>query len=423
MRSLRLWVYVLLWASILASVLQPFQSPVRYVPCAVAMVLILQLWILYSTKFKRHAVLPKTSANGALFCYLGLIIITVLLTRKGIAYLGTSLTFFVGYVFMYNFFKDSDNNKFTFVKALHTFGIIFSVLGITFLLIDLNYPPGSAPLQQIFGNVKFGNEIFISSLFHNENLLGTLLMFSIPATLTLYFINKDKGKMRKARYYLMAALLQLVVLWKSNGRAALLATGISGAYIASAYARRKAGLIVFVTVTLVIALTISLERSSFELITVTRDPGMRGRLIIWVEGIELVKRSPLVGAGLGETKDAIERLLHQPLKVQTMHNSYFRIAVELGIPGLVVYLWFLVAILREGLLKIRRVGYQSNERYLNFAMGLFIGNLIYELLEAPIFGGFSFQSFFLLCIIAMTLSIDRKRSNVNAKKSLFLCKS
>jgi len=247
-------------------------------------------------------------------------------------------------------------------------------------------------------------------------------MFSIPATLTLYFINKDKGKMRKARYYLMAALLQLVVLWKANGRAALLATGISGAYIASAYARRKAGLIVFITVTLVIALTISLERSSFELITVTRDPGMRGRLIIWVEGIELVKRSPLVGAGLGETKDAIERLLHQPLKVQTMHNSYFRIAVELGIPGLVVYLWFLVAILREGLLKIRRVGYQSNERYLNFAMGLFIGNLIYELLEAPIFGGFSFQSFFLLCIIAMTLSIDGKRNNVNAKKSLFLCK-
>ncbi|MCD6238909.1 MAG: O-antigen ligase family protein [Thermotogae bacterium] len=348
--------------------------------------------------------------------------ITVLLTRKGVAYLGTSLAFFVGYVFMYNFFKDSDSNKFTFVKALHTFGTIFSVLGITFLLMGLNYPQGSTPLQKIFGNVKFGDDIFISSLFHNENILGALLMFSIPATLTLYFINKDKGKMRKARYYLMPALLQVVVLWKSDGRAAWLATGISGAYIASAYARRKAGLIIFVTVTLVIALTISIERSSFELITVTRDPGMRGRLILWVEGIELVKRSPLVGVGLGETKDAIETLLHQPLKVQTMHNSYFRMAVELGIPGLVVYLWFLVAILREGLLKMRRVGYQSNERYLNFAMGLFIGNLIYQLFEAPMFGGFSFQSFFLLCIIAMVLSINGKRSsNGNAKESLLFC--
>jgi len=409
MRSLRLWVYVLLLTSLLVSVLYPFHSPIRYLPSAVTMVLILQLWILYLVKFKRHVVLPRTSANWALYCYLSLIIITIILTKKGIAYIGIGLVVLVAYVFMYNFFKVSENNNFMFLKALHVFGIIFSVLGIAFFLLGLNYPLGSTTFQKIFGNVKLGNKIFLSSLFHNENIFGALLMFSIPATLTLYLMSKDKYKMRKARYYLIVITLLVVVLWKSDSRAAWLATGISVIYITAEFVRKKIIVLLFITIIVIIATLISLERTSFNTIaSLVKDPGMRGRLLIWKEGLYLVRKSPVVGVGVTWTREAIELLLPSPVKVQTMHNNYLRMSLELGLPGLVIYLWFLVAVLKKSMLNIRIISFQSNRRYLIFATGVFIGNLFYQLFEDPIFGGFGFQNFFFLATVAMILSMEQR---------------
>jgi len=408
MKVLGFWVYILFWTSILVSVLYPFQSPlIRYTPAVVVMVLILQLWILYLIKSQERPVLPRTTASWALYCYLSSVMITVVVTGgKTIVYSGTGLVLLVGYVFMYNFFKHNEGNKLKFVKALHTSGMIFSTLGILFFLLDLNYPPGSAVFHQLFGNVKLGDRVSISSLFHNENIFGGLLLYSIPATLMLCSINKAQNRTLHGRYYLISAVLLTLVLWKSDARAAWIGTAVSVAYMTSALLRRRIGLILLVAAAVVIAGAIWVEKTPFEILAMIEDPGLRGRLILWKEGLTMVPSSPIIGVGLGRTRSAIELLLRSPVKVQTMHNAYLRMAVEQGLLGLSIFLWFLVAVLQSGLKKVRLVQHQADKKYINFAVGVFLGNLVYFLFEDPVLGGLGFQSFFFICIVAMILSID-----------------
>ncbi len=76
------------------------------------------------------------------------------------------------------------------------------------------------------------------------------------------------------------------------------------------------------------------------------------RVLIWRHGMDLVRERPLTGLGLVIPKDRMERDIvteHGTFRVHShMHNAYLQVAVSMGLPALVVFLWLLVALFRLG---------------------------------------------------------------------------
>jgi O-antigen ligase len=76
------------------------------------------------------------------------------------------------------------------------------------------------------------------------------------------------------------------------------------------------------------------------------------RVVIWRHGLELVKERPWTGLGLVIPKDHMEREVlteYGPVHVHShMHNAYLQVAVSMGVPALLVFLWLLFALFRLG---------------------------------------------------------------------------
>jgi O-antigen ligase len=77
------------------------------------------------------------------------------------------------------------------------------------------------------------------------------------------------------------------------------------------------------------------------------------RVLIWKHGLSLVKERPLTGLGLVIPKDRMEGEIvteQGTFHVHShMHNAFLQVAVSMGIPALVVFLWMLVELFRLGL--------------------------------------------------------------------------
>ncbi|MGQ0721356.1 MAG: O-antigen ligase family protein [Candidatus Eiseniibacteriota bacterium] len=79
-------------------------------------------------------------------------------------------------------------------------------------------------------------------------------------------------------------------------------------------------------------------------------PRNQERVLIWQRGIELVKERPWTGLGLVIPEDRMGGEIQTPqgtLRVHShMHNAYLQIAVSMGIPALLIFGWFVVAMFR-----------------------------------------------------------------------------
>ena len=84
-----------------------------------------------------------------------------------------------------------------------------------------------------------------------------------------------------------------------------------------------------------------------------------GRLVLWKRALELIAERPLTGVGMGDAAVALGMRFHN---WHTAHNSYLQAGLELGVPGLVVYLLLLSTIWRN-CREARRVfsGHQHSE--------------------------------------------------------------
>ncbi len=76
------------------------------------------------------------------------------------------------------------------------------------------------------------------------------------------------------------------------------------------------------------------------------------RVLIWTHGMDLLKEYPLTGTGLEIPKELMDReemTEHGVIRVHShMHNTYLQIAVSMGIPALLVFLWMMFAYVRVG---------------------------------------------------------------------------
>jgi len=90
-------------------------------------------------------------------------------------------------------------------------------------------------------------------------------------------------------------------------------------------------------------------------------PTNRVRILIWKGTLHMVSQHPWLGVGLGNFEFAFppfrsleEWLLSERLPVAEAHNEYLHMASEMGIPGLLLFLWLIITLLAMAARILRR---------------------------------------------------------------------
>ncbi len=157
-------------------------------------------------------------------------------------------------------------------------------------------------------------------------------------TASLCFFWWSRNLLKNVFLVLLPAAILLYGVYLTHSRGALVALAVM---IAVAF-RRKLRWLGSLAVAGVAALGLLAQKFTGGREINLSEAGGGDRLDIWSEGLGLLKSSPLLGKGFGGFSDAVET---------TAHNSFLLVAVELGLPGLV--LW--VAIFVISFYQIQRI--------------------------------------------------------------------
>ena len=119
-----------------------------------------------------------------------------------------------------------------------------------------------------------------------------------------------------------------------------------------------------------------------------------GRLYLWAKTIERIQESPL-GYGLGSTFD---NRANQSSTIIPPHNNFLRVAVELGIPGLALFLMTYLQILRH-IMHYLKIVDPDFSLLLRAILGIILAMLVCGIFNNPLQTTVAFYFWFLIGLI------------------------
>lgn len=233
---------------------------------------------------------------------------------------------------------------------------------------------GIEPFPRDVLRIKWGSRSF--STMGNPNFLGFYLVLILPLSVYMYVI--------KEKYIgVLGYVILFYCLLSTNTRGSWLGAifgimvfaGIHFVYYRYTTKEFYKYIILFIlTVSIILIynydtggallsrfLTISSDAKGFLAMGDSSDYMGSNRGFIWKRVVELIKKKPFVGYGienLGEAfdqyyKNDILKVLKSDYIIDKAHNEYLNIAVTTGIPSLLVYLTFIIAIIKSSFKKVR----------------------------------------------------------------------
>jgi O-antigen ligase len=175
----------------------------------------------------------------------------------------------------------------------------------------------------------------------------TALFFVMVLALTLPAAKYVKPLYRRCLYFLTVMGVGAVVLTQSRGG---LVAGVATVTVWGLSKGLKGilriGLLGVLGVTLIMAIVPAehLERfySIFNLESDYNMTAKGGRMDIWKNGLILVKENPVFGTGISTFRIA-EGMINSGGRWSPAHNSFLEVAVELGLPGFIVFMGMLIS--------------------------------------------------------------------------------
>jgi probable O-glycosylation ligase (exosortase A-associated) len=187
-----------------------------------------------------------------------------------------------------------------------------------------------------------------SGIAGNPNDLALMLNLIIPISAALILAARHPAARSLASAALVLSIIAVIATFSRAGFIALAAIFVL--WLVAAAVRRSAGAM---AAALVLALCIwpllpagYLERlGTITNISADTTGSAQGRWKDLGASAELVARNPMTGAGIGQDILALNRLRGPTWR--SVHNVYLQYAVDLGIPGLLLFLWLFAASLRS----------------------------------------------------------------------------
>jgi O-antigen ligase len=205
----------------------------------------------------------------------------------------------------------------------------------------------ATPLQTFAVKVR---GIRISSVFADFNAAGSYL-----AMMLLLAVGFAAGNRRTRVVWVGAALLMLASLWLTGSRAALLGAPVGAIFLLAALLRARMGSSWWKPVaggTMTLVLVVLLVAWFFP-----PDAGLRPAMGMVQGRVEMVRvsfrmfaSSPVFGVGVGRfwtLSNAYMDTSRTNVSNENAHNNFLQILAELGIVGLVSFLWILVALAKR----------------------------------------------------------------------------
>lgn len=227
---------------------------------------------------------------------------------------------------------------------------VFSLGGLALALLaplSVDWPLGKLPLMPAGLYQHF--LVLVADSVHPNVIAGTLALL-LPVTLAgLLFGWRELNVYERALGLLSAAAMSGVVIL-SLSRGAWLACGL--AVLALVIMRWRWGWIAAVLALLgtVAGFYWLGANRALDLLVASRTVGSyNGRLEVWSRALNMIQDFPFTGIGIGVFQPLADRLypflLFEPGKVVHAHNLFLQIAVDLGLPGLIAWLWILAVVL------------------------------------------------------------------------------
>jgi O-antigen ligase len=206
----------------------------------------------------------------------------------------------------------------------------------------------------------------------NYNAIATMAA-AVAAAAVASASDLRRGLPRFLGACMIVVLLAALVITRSRG--AWLGFGIAYAYIL--LRKRSTALVVVSALALTVLLSLDLvSRVVLDRVSETsvRDPSLLGRLLLWKYAIVVFLKSPVLGVGM-ENFRYVKHLFGYPFPmshsvVYNAHNLYLELLVDLGVLGLIPFVWSVVGILRGLDRLVRTVGGPHRQIALALAAGI-----------------------------------------------------
>jgi putative inorganic carbon (HCO3(-)) transporter len=238
-----------------------------------------------------------------------------------------------------------------------------------------------------------------SGLVSNPNDLALMLNILIPLAGVLAWTSQTLGRRLVAS---LAMLLASVAVFVTFSRAGFLGFAATVIMMIVALGRRQPVAAVAVIVVMITAGPLVLPSGYLDRIaTITdiesdRTGSAQGRWADFGASMTLVAQNPIVGTGLGQHILALNEL--RGATWRQVHNVYLQYAVDLGLPGLLLFLWLFVSVFRTA----RRVRKQARDDVGAMAEGVQISLVTFAI--AAFFHPVAYQ-FYFFCLAGLALAV------------------
>lgn len=355
------------------------------------------VWIYKWIIENKHRDIRTTPIDGALILFYGVSIILLLVNtidmRIGIEGFRSVVQHTLWYFITSQLLKDKFNDR-KLHKLLVLVGIIISIHGIYQYIIKVEMPPNWVD------SVETGISTRVYSIIGSPNILGSFMTLLIPMCFALFFA--EKKPVTKTIFLFSAGLMMLCLVFTYSRGAWLGFLAAMFVYIIMKDKRLIVPAIVVLLLVIVFVPSIS-SRLLYMISPEYLESSLRGgRLVRWIEGLEIVKARPFVGVGHGMFGGAVA-MNNEIRDTFYMDNYYLKTAVEMGIIGLVS---FLILMYQVAIWNLRASIRIVEPYYKELAAGAFAGlvgvivhNFVENVFEVPTMVAY----FWVVCAIVMHL--------------------
>ncbi|KPK39193.1 MAG: hypothetical protein AMJ78_08870 [Omnitrophica WOR_2 bacterium SM23_29] len=186
----------------------------------------------------------------------------------------------------------------------------------------------------------------------SNNLAGYLItVLPIPISLVIHKVTN-----RRIRFSLVALSALLVVcLLLSRSRGAWLGFILALFFVCLFNGKKVFLVAILFLIILALFSPLAIRDQIRSFATLDTDVSTNDRMIIWETGWRMFIDKPLFGHGLGTFMSVFGKYKPKDyIEIVYAHNCYLQMAAEIGIFGLLIFLWFIVALIKSSIFKLLR---------------------------------------------------------------------
>lgn len=345
-----------LWLTLILIPTYQVKGIIYNIPVTLLELIILSLFLIYGLKnIKRIKELVQNLKDWQWPILIWLIIATLamFLSPDLRAGAGVWRAYFVEPILLLIVFLDLIKNKKDLKLILSAF--IFSALIVSIYALYQKFVGQGIWSTEVWGQPQV---LRITSFFPHPNFLGLYLGPLILLGLG-YIFSYFKNKNIIISYTLLFFIITFLSLIYARSEATILAVLVGLFFLGLIVKSSQKYALIFLFIIPLLIFSFPVSRNYFIQKVGLQDLSGQLRFNIWQGAVELIKEKPILGAGL----DGYERLapdyqkrFYDPytgelISVETHpypHNLYLTLWLELGLLGLIVFVWVLIKFFKQG---------------------------------------------------------------------------